>query len=490
MNNFAGGGKAVQRGAMGALSMLREMLQSRNDPGFTGRRLLTPEERAALASSRVFMRAPEDAVPQILQSGELKNQLQTNTSRGHLDPEGRRRFEKSFFGVPEDAPDEFHPKYGYLSTDPYGRKYYPEPFIMGGVDSVKVSSPELQYGPLSLLLKRSEHPRVMYTPGDSLEAWDTLPLPLEQQRVLGDRTFSASKFGPTGGSYTEAQVFGKLPLSDFEKLIQYSSEPSPTMQRLAAKARLPYENAPPPDAFRRYLGRKVGDFVNSKDPYADQILRRAKKLGADWGLSRGEEYSLPIRIENYAEGGRVTDELLNSVMQAESGGDPNAVSPKGALGAYQFMPTTARELDIDPLDPAQARGGARRYLQQLLEQTGSLEKALTAYNWGIGRVQKYGADAAPQETKDYVRKVLARVSKNINQIPDSIAAQPHNPLALPPLEPSGALPVPATTLASSAGRRTQGGTGSFSSPPMDDDDPVKSVDAILKDPIAFSKGVS
>ncbi|HCR2010182.1 TPA: transglycosylase SLT domain-containing protein [Enterobacter asburiae] len=100
--------------------------------------------------------------------------------------------------------------------------------------------------------------------------------------------------------------------------------------------------------------------------------------------------------------------LLRSVATVESGGNPYATSGAGARGLFQFMPGTAKDLGINPLDPSQAANGAARYLRQLLNQTGgNLEDALAAYNWGIGNVQKKGRAASPLETQMYVPKVLA-----------------------------------------------------------------------------------
>jgi len=48
------------------------------------------------------------------------------------------------------------------------------------------------------------------------------------------------------------------------------------------------------------------------------------------------------------------EDWLDAIQHVESRGNPNAVSPKGALGAFQFMPATAQELGVDPLNPAQA----------------------------------------------------------------------------------------------------------------------------------------
>ncbi|MBX8654075.1 lytic transglycosylase domain-containing protein [Klebsiella michiganensis] len=103
--------------------------------------------------------------------------------------------------------------------------------------------------------------------------------------------------------------------------------------------------------------------------------------------------------------------LLSSVSATESGGDPYAVSPKGAKGPFQFMDGTARDLGLkgmDVYDPHKSADAAARYLRYLLDATGGdLEKTLASYNWGLGNVQKKGMDNLPLETRNYVPKVMA-----------------------------------------------------------------------------------
>lgn len=98
--------------------------------------------------------------------------------------------------------------------------------------------------------------------------------------------------------------------------------------------------------------------------------------------------------------------LLAAVMRAESNGNPNAVSPKGAQGLFQFMPETAQQYGIDPLDPEQAASGAARMYSDLSKQySGDIPKMLAGYNWGSGNIQKHGMDNIPAETRDYIAKV-------------------------------------------------------------------------------------
>lgn len=103
--------------------------------------------------------------------------------------------------------------------------------------------------------------------------------------------------------------------------------------------------------------------------------------------------------------------LIDAVARSESGYDADAVSPAGAIGIMQLMPETARELGVDPHDPAQNIFGGAAYLRHMLDRfDGSVELALAAYNAGSGNVLRHGGVPPFRETRDYVRRNLERLA--------------------------------------------------------------------------------
>lgn len=99
-------------------------------------------------------------------------------------------------------------------------------------------------------------------------------------------------------------------------------------------------------------------------------------------------------------------DLIRRVIKTESNFNPNSRSPKGAMGLMQLMPETARELGVaDPYDPVDNVMAGTRYLKGLIDRYGGDEKrALAAYNWGMGNVEKY-PDRLPAETRRYVSRI-------------------------------------------------------------------------------------
>jgi Transglycosylase SLT domain len=111
-------------------------------------------------------------------------------------------------------------------------------------------------------------------------------------------------------------------------------------------------------------------------------------------------------------------DLVNSVIHAESGYNAHAISPKGARGLMQLMPSTANKLGVgDVFDPQANVDGGSRYLRELLERYNfDLVKALAAYNAGPQRVEQYQGVPPFRETRAYVARIVHEYnSKKIAQ---------------------------------------------------------------------------
>lgn len=104
--------------------------------------------------------------------------------------------------------------------------------------------------------------------------------------------------------------------------------------------------------------------------------------------------------------------LLTAQVAQESGWNPNAVSHAGAKGLMQIMPATARDLGIhgSEFDPKKSLEAGAKYMGSLLKRYGGdVQKALTAYNWGMGNLEKKGMGNAPEEARNYAPQIIARM---------------------------------------------------------------------------------
>ncbi len=116
-----------------------------------------------------------------------------------------------------------------------------------------------------------------------------------------------------------------------------------------------------------------------------------------------EEYDIPVGI-------------LAALLEQESAYRPEIIngttkSSAGALGIAQFMPGTAAEMGVNPLDPESAIPGAAKYLRHLMDTYGfDLKTAIYAYNAGPGTIQQYGVGAT-DENKNYYPGIIAKATK-------------------------------------------------------------------------------
>lgn len=156
----------------------------------------------------------------------------------------------------------------------------------------------------------------------------------------------------------------------------------------------PQEVLPNPRPFNEFLSGEI----KPVNPMSASFLTNIDRAPA----------SLRAAISGAATSAGIDPALFEALVGRESSFRPDAVSQVGAVGLAQLMPKTAESLGVtDAFDPVQNLNAGARYLAQLVRQNrGDMELALAAYNAGPGTVKQVGG--IPEESKDYVRDVLAR----------------------------------------------------------------------------------
>ena len=147
-------------------------------------------------------------------------------------------------------------------------------------------------------------------------------------------------------------------------------------------------NAPDDKEYHAFMSTGGGSDVTPTGRYSEQIRRESGRYGLD-------------------------PNLVEAVIATESNFNPWAVSPKGARGLMQLMPSTAQRFGVKNIhDPSQNIQGGVQYLRYLLDLFGGdLVLTLAAYNAGEGIVQNLGRVPNYQETRQYVDRVLARYGR-------------------------------------------------------------------------------
>jgi soluble lytic murein transglycosylase-like protein len=151
-----------------------------------------------------------------------------------------------------------------------------------------------------------------------------------------------------------------------------------------------YSNTQPDEKFTLYL---------REGPKAAPRSRASSLPSASW---------MTGYVDRVSRANDLPPALIHAIIKAESNGQRNAVSPKGAKGVMQLMPFTSKRMRvIDPFDPIENIEGGVRYIKELLVSfEGDLTNTIAAYNAGPAAVRKYGGVPPYQETRLYVRRVM------------------------------------------------------------------------------------
>jgi soluble lytic murein transglycosylase-like protein len=153
---------------------------------------------------------------------------------------------------------------------------------------------------------------------------------------------------------------------------------------------------------RLYMNSDGSGYVDVRNEEVDHFERELTPAPATTALQ------LPDVVGSASHRYHLDPDLVNSVIRAESGFNPKAVSRKGAVGLMQLEPQTAAQLGVaDPFDPETNVDGGTRYLRELLVRYNfDLIKALAAYNAGPQRVEQYHGVPPYYETQAYVARVV------------------------------------------------------------------------------------
>jgi soluble lytic murein transglycosylase-like protein len=145
------------------------------------------------------------------------------------------------------------------------------------------------------------------------------------------------------------------------------------------------------------------------------FMERSERRAAEQGDSNGQGWeqrivnaaSIEAAINEAAARHNVDPNLVRAVIKVESNFNPQAISPKGAMGLMQLMPGTARTLKVArPFDPNENIDAGVRHLKQLMESFGGdLNLSLAAYNAGSNAVRRNKGIPPYRETQNYVRQI-------------------------------------------------------------------------------------
>jgi len=136
-----------------------------------------------------------------------------------------------------------------------------------------------------------------------------------------------------------------------------------------------------------------------------------------------QDQNLTNMIDRIADEQGVETHLVHSVIRAESNYNTLAVSPRGAQGIMQLIPSTARRFGVsNTFDAEENIQGGVRYLRFLLDYyQGDYARAIAAYNAGESAVDKYNGVPPYAETQNYVYQVARNLKAAREAAPKTIA---------------------------------------------------------------------
>jgi hypothetical protein len=163
------------------------------------------------------------------------------------------------------------------------------------------------------------------------------------------------------------------------------------------------------------------------DPKSGRLIRSMVLLpqAASGPMTPEQAADLEKMVDRIAGEQGVESPLVHSVIRAESNYNPDAISPKGALGLMQLIPETAKRFGVsDAFDPQENIQGGVKYLRFLLDYyQGDYSRTIAAYNAGEAAVDKYNGIPPYTETRNYVNQVAKNLKAAREKRVDAAPAQ-------------------------------------------------------------------
>jgi len=187
---------------------------------------------------------------------------------------------------------------------------------------------------------------------------------------------------------------------------------------------------------RLYMGADASGFVDVPSSEIDHFEPDLSIQPA----APHDPQPVPDLVTSTSQRYHLDPDLVNSVIHAESGFNPHAISPKGAQGLMQLMPGTSIRLGVrNAFDPTANVDGGTRYLRELLVRYNfDMIKALAAYNAGPQRVEHYAGVPPYPETRAYVARIVRDFNRK--KLAERKQAAAKNAVQITKTAPAGARP--------------------------------------------------
>ena len=201
-----------------------------------------------------------------------------------------------------------------------------------------------------------------------------------------------------------AKAYGRIDTASEKKFINHIA--SENRNQPAPSQKLTLQNL---DTIKKSIANLPPSSMLSDQ---DALFQIKREIANTTGLWQGDDIDkLAGQIVRTANKYNINPFVLCAQLKQESGFNPTVVSDVGALGIAQFMPDTAKDYNINPLNVEESIDAQGRYMRSEMDEFGDYALALAAYNAGRKPVKDYAGVPPYPETQDYVKKILETASE-------------------------------------------------------------------------------